>query len=259
MIITDFLSKTELSSVVPEFVEDVFNIDRRRVSEQLNPILDILIDDIICFIEYPYVDKYYRDTYYSFFSKKHNPYNRNSIRISFFSNKIDIENYFDIKDNSDIEKHFLGFISLRPTTYRIIGHSLINPKGLTNNNFVCCLCKRTVLVNGRKLTLNGFPYCSQDNEAITCSEATIINLFDYFSNKYAEYATILPSQVARILSRQTYQRQLPAHGLPTENISYVLKKLGFGTVVYSSDKKKRSIDIYDSEEFKDMIWKNRTY
>ena len=253
MIITDFLSKTDLKLIVPEFVEDVFNIDRERVKEQLEPILKTLHDDIICFIEYPYVDKFYRDSYYTFFSKKHNSYNRNSIRISFFSNKLDVDKYLQT-ENSEIEKHFWGFISLRPTTYRIIGHSLISPMALKNNNFVCCLVRKTVLIYGKKLSIHGFPYCSQDNESITCSEATILNLFDYFGNKYAEYSTILPSEVAKILSRQSYQRQLPAHGLPTENISYVLKKLGFGTVVYSSDTNKKSNDIYKPDEFKDLLY-----
>jgi hypothetical protein len=255
MIITAFIPKTELSLIIPEFVEEIFNIDRERVEEQLNPILNTLLDNIVCFIEYPYVDKFYRDSYYSFFSRKHNPYNRNSIRISFFNDELDTENYFNL-DNKEIEKFFWGFISLRPTTYRIIGHSFINPKALKSNKFVCCLVKKAVLINGKKLIIDGFPFISQDNESITCSEATIINLFDYFGNKYSEYSTILPSQVAKILSRQSYQRQLPAHGLPTENISYVLKKLGFGTVVYSSDNdaKKKSSDIYTSNEFKELLF-----
>ena len=169
MIITAFLLKHELKSIIPEFVEDVFNIDRERVVEQINPVLNILLDDIVCFIEYPYVDKFYRDSYYNFFSKKHNSYNRNSIRISFFSSSLNIDNYFKM-DNLEINKLFFGFISLRPTTYRIIGHSFLNPKALKNNDFVCCLSRKTVLIYGKKLSIDGFPYCSQDNESITRSE-----------------------------------------------------------------------------------------
>lgn len=253
MITARFLTKLETTQQIHEFVEDVFNIDRERVIEQLFPILNILKEEIICFLEYPYVDRFYRDSYYSFFSKKHNLYNRNSIRISLFSSELDIENYFQT-DNSEIEKLFRGYITLRPTTYRIIGHSLISPLALKENNFVCCLVKQIVSINGKKLAVHGFPYCSQDNESITCSEAAIIDLFDYFGNKYSDYSTILPSQVAKILSRQSYQRQLPAHGLPTENISFVLKKLGFGTVVYSSDSKKKLKDIYKPDEFKDILY-----
>lgn len=254
MIISNFLTKAELLTDIPEFSEDYFNIDRKIIGDQLKKMTDILRDDIICFIEYPYVDKYYRDSYYHFFSRKHSSYNRNSIRISFFHDSLQKDKYFEIETNKEIEEKYFGFISLRPTTYRIIGHSFLNPQLLINNDFVCCLTKKSVLVNGRKLSIHGFPFCSQDNESITCSEAAIINLFDYFGNKYSEYSTILPSQVAKILSKQSYQRQLPAHGLPTENISYVLKKMGFGTVVYSSNDKNKSIDIYESDEFREMLY-----
>ena len=257
MITTAFLPKSALRSVLPEFVEDVFNIDRERVVEQLEPILEILKDEVMCFIEYPYVDKFYRDTYYSFFSKKHNLYDRDSIRISFFNEELDTDNYFAI-ENTEIERYFWGYISLRPTTYRIIGHSLISPKALKENGFVCCLVKKTVLINGKKISIHGFPYCSQDHESITCSEAAIINLFEYFGNRYSDYSIILPSQVTKILSKQSYQRQLPSNGLPTENISYVLKKLGFGTVVYSSDEDKEAEEdaegIYKPNEFKELLY-----
>ncbi|MEE9361975.1 MAG: hypothetical protein V3U92_05195 [Cellulophaga sp.] len=254
MLFTQFISKSELTSLVPEFTEAIFGIDRERVTEQLKPIADILIDNIVCFIEYPYVDKFHRDSYYSFFSKKHNHYDKNSIRISFFNEELDVKNYFSNIKNNVIEDYFLGFISLRPTTYRIIGHSFINPRALKNNNFVCCLSSKKVLINGRQFTIHGFPYCSQDNESISCSEAAIINLFDYFGNKYSEYSTILPSQVAKVLSKQSYQRQLPTNGLPTENISYVLKKMGFGTVVYSCDDTNRSSDVFKTNEFKELMY-----
>lgn len=248
MLFTFFCKKDQLLQNVQPFVEKVFKIEQESVKKQLVPILNILRKDIVCFVEYPYVDKFYRDTYYNFFSKKHNSYNRNSIRISFFQEDLDIFNYYKLP-NGEIEKLFLGFISLRPTTYKIIGHSFLSPKSLSTNQFVCCLCPKVVLVNGKKLSINGFPFCNQDNESISCAESVIINLFDYFGNKYERYSTILPSQVTKILSKQSFERQLPTSGMPMENISYVLKKLGFGAVIYSHDKK-----IYNQEEFKEIIY-----
>jgi hypothetical protein len=253
MLTTAFLHKSEVYTDIPEFIEKLFKIDRGIVSNQLCPMLDILRDDLICFIEYPYVDRFYRDTFYTFYSKKHNTCNRNSVRISFFHNSLDFKNYFKV-DNNDLKDLYFGFISLRPTTYRIIGHSFISPKGLINNDFVCCLNNKVVSIFGTKLSVYGFPYCSQDNESITCSEASIINLMDYFGHKYPEYSTILPSQVNRILSRQSFQRQLPTHGLPTESISFVLKKIGFGTVVYSCDPDDKASDLFRKEEFKELLY-----
>lgn len=253
MIVSNFLSRNELLADIPEFVEEHFFIPRNYILEQLKTVVKILREDTIFFIEYPYVERYYRDTYYHYFSKKHIAYNRNSLRITIFSDKIDTEEYYSYKENSEIEKFYFGFITLRPTTYRIIGHTFISPLALLNSEFVCCLTKKGSLINGRKLSVTGFPFCSQDNEAITCSESAIINLFDYFGTKYSEYSTILPSQVAKILSKQSYQRQLPSQGLPTENISYVLKKLGFGTMVYSGNDSATS-DIYSTNEFKELLY-----
>ena len=253
MIETAFLRKAEIISIIPGFIEDKFGIVQGIVSDQLNPMLDILIDELVCFIEYPYVDRFYRDTYYSFFSKKHHAANRDSVRLSFFKESLDVDNYFQLTDN-EIKKSFLGYICLRPTSYRIIGNSFLSPNGLKNKNFVCCINKKVVSIYGRKISVFGFPYCSQDNESITCSEASLINVMDYFGHQYPEYSTILPSQVAKILSKQSYQRQLPAHGLPTESISYVLKKIGFGTVVYSNGQNENKSDIYKEEDFKDLLY-----
>jgi len=252
MIYSVYLTKQEFLQSIIEIVEEEFKISRDLVKEQINQISHTFIEEINCYIEYPYVEKYYRDTYYNFYSKKHKSCKRNSIRISFFSNCITHDALLDSEKNELIEKNFFGFITIRPTSYRILGHSFLSPRILINKEFVCCLCNKTVLISGHKLRVDGFPFCAQDNEAITCSEAAIINMMDYFSNKYSEYSVLLPSQVAKILSKQSYQRQLPSIGLPTENISYVLKKLGFGTVVYSSEKKNK--DTYRPEEFKRILF-----
>ena len=67
----------------------------RIFAEELNVPISILRNDLttltrgmnhkitIC-IEYPYVDELYRDTYYSFYARKHAKYNRFCFRLSFF-------------------------------------------------------------------------------------------------------------------------------------------------------------------------------
>ena len=252
MIENAFCKKAEILSMLPELVENTFGIAQVRVVEQIKPILDIIIDDIKCFVEYPYVEKYFRDSFYTFFSKKHHLVDRNSFRLSFFKSSLEEDRFFEIKD-SEIQESFLGFISLRPTKFKIIGHSFLSPLLLKNNNFVCCLSHKKVSILGRRLNIFGFPYCSQDNEAITCSEASIINLMDYFGNKYPEYSIVMPSQIGKILSKQSFKRQLPSPGINTENISYVLKKLGFGPIVYSRVSGNES-DLYEEKEFKDILY-----
>lgn len=250
MITTALLIESEVRNIIPEYLRDIFGIETETVEAQLFPVLDLLASDLVYFVEYPYIEKFYRDTYYYFYSKKHNECKRNSVRISIFKNAISEATFFT--PDNEAQKNFLGFLTLRPTTYRIIGHSFISPKALKKKDFVTCLCKKTVLVNGFKLNVTGFPYMAQDNETITCSEAALLNIMDYFGTRYPEYSTLLPSQIHKILNRHSYQRQLPSQGLPTENISFVLKKIGFGTKAYSLDDTGK--DIYRKKDFKELLF-----
>lgn len=84
-----------------------------------------------------------------------------------------------------------------------------------------------------KISIEGFPHSSQDGESITCAETTIWSIIEYFSNKYNDYNPLLPSEIHKILSELTYERQMPSKGLQAHQISYALKKMGFGVRVYS--------------------------
>lgn len=246
MINSGFRSKDELLEELPGYAEAVFGLDdiEQQVRVELGSILTLMRDDVVCYFEYPYVEKYYRDSYYAFFSRKLKDYDRNCIRISFFTPGLNDENFYKEK----AEEKFLGYVTVRPTTYRIIGYSFLNPKALKScDNFVCCLSTRTVVVKGRKLSICAFPYSSQDGEFVACAETTVLNLADYFAVKYSDYATILPSRIHELLSDQSPERQLPTRGLTISRISYVLKKLGFGPLLYSVEDK-------GIEKFKELLF-----
>lgn len=226
MITSTIIHIKEVIPTLEKIVPNLYSISDNHFEKQLSPLLDALKDELYVFIEYPYVDKMYRDSYYSFYSKKHKTYLRDSFRISFFVGKIE-ENWFRHKTSSEkLKKSFLGYTTLRPTSFRLIGSTIISPFAFKQNNFVCCLTNREVLINGIKLTVNGFPFSSQDNETTTCAETCLVNIMEYFGTKYYEYKTILPSQIHDILSNQSYERQLPSMGLPSEDISFVLKTVG---------------------------------
>jgi hypothetical protein len=136
MIETAFFKKNKILDIVSDFMKETFEISQERVIDQLKPFVDMLVDDIIVFFEFPYVDKFYRDTFYNFFSVKHNQCERDSIRLSFFDNSIKEELFFNEKYKDNINEHFFGYITLRPTTYSSIGHSFLSPKILKNKKFV---------------------------------------------------------------------------------------------------------------------------
>lgn len=149
---------------------------------------------------------------------------------------------------------FYGYIVLRPTVLRVIEYSFLSPTLFEKTEFVCCLCKKTVSVYGKILSVIGFPFCGQDGEAVSCAETSLIMMMDYFSHKYNKYSQLLPSQIIRILSKYSNERQLPSRGLPSDMLSFVLRKLGFGIRAYTRQKEETDFEVYKDEEFKRLLY-----
>lgn len=203
------------------------------IETDLASLIDELKEDLYCLIEYPYVDKVYRDSYYNYFSSKHFSYKRDCIRVSLFDGEITHEEFFDSKKHLELNTNFLGYLVIRPTINALFGRSIISPKAFEINHFQICSCKTDSLIYGVKLSVEGFPHSSQDGETIKYAETTIWVLMEYFGNKYADYKPALPAKIHSALERFSYQRQLPSNGLTMDQISFALKEFGFGTSIYA--------------------------
>lgn len=246
-IISDFFSISEFKSTVLSFIHDKYKFFPEFVDQPIDQLLESLIDNVNCYFEYPYVDKVYRDSYYNFYSTKHNSTNRNCARISFFSQDVSLDDFRNPKLFERIQSGFFGYITIRPTFPNIIGRTMLSPKALLQNGFICCLARSNVEINGVKLFIDAFPHSSQDGETITCAETTIWSVMEYFGMKYPEYKPVLPSRINRVLSNFSFERQLPSRGLTTEQISYALKEFDFGTRLYSMHES--TGDDHDNEAF----------
>ncbi len=206
------------------------------IEKHFIPHLNNLKEDLWSIIEFPYVDKMYRDTYYHYYASKSKNYDRDTIRLSFFLKETDLERFRGEGDIADLRDSYAGFIIIRPTFPKIIGRSAIAPKALRNNDFLCCTSPIAATVNNIKMKVRAFPHASQDSQAIVCAETTIWSLFEYFGNKYVDYGPILPSQINKILQQYSYKRQVPSEGLTAEQMTYAVRELGFGAMIYSKAK-----------------------
>ncbi len=225
--------------------QELWQIKENLVLPKLNHYFDNIKDDIQFIVEYPYVDKVYRDSFYLHFSAKHNTFDRNCIRISLFEPPIS-ESYFRNKDKfNELQNKFRGFVVLRPIFPKIFGRAVINPDCLKIRNFEVCLANIDVLINGIKLSICGFPHSSQDGETIKCAETSIWCVMEYFGNKYPEYSTVLPSRIISTLKNLVYHRQTPSSGLTQVQISFALKEFGFGSKVYMRPKTITNDNIND--------------
>lgn len=242
-------SSDDIEEILIESVREYF---LREVSEDpdmentIGEFLDSFRQDLYFVIEYPYVDKVYRDSYYSYYASKHSAYQRDCIRVLIFEKELDIKEFSDPKSSEKLQRDFLGYFVLRPLR-TIIGRSLISTLAVDKKGVKICLQKSECLVLGIKLTVSGFPHSSQDSETITCAETTIWSVMEYFGTRYSDYKPVLPSTIIKTIERLAVQRQLPSNGLTMEQISFALKQFGFGTRIYSKEQYKEELfDIIDA-------------
>lgn len=231
----------EVCDVIKELLTDFYKLgpihSDKIIKSHLVPYIDSLKDHLYVVVEFPYVDKMYRDAYYHYYSSKLGDYHRESIRLSFFNVEIFDEDFrnAEIKDQK-LSPNYLGFIVLRPTFPKIIGRTALSPKAKKNDKILCCLAKINVTANGVKFKVEAYPASSQDNQTITCAETTIWAMLEYFGNKFPDYKPILPSAINKILYKFSFKRQVPSDGLTAEQVTYAIRELGFGAMIYSKVK-----------------------
>lgn len=201
-------------------------------------VLDDLFRDQMPFtavVEHMYVDRTYRDSYYTYYSAKHFNYSRYCKRVSFFSGTFEAS-FIDC-DETDLEQSFMGTIVIRPISGRSVGRTLLAPKYFLKQKPVRIrLTKYNVTIYGKGLCVRAFPYSMQDGETTSCAEITILNLLDYYSQTYPDYHFMLPSDIERIVEKNSYERRLPTLGLSYELLSKIFCEAGFYPRLYAANK-----------------------
>jgi len=198
--------------------------------ERLKTFLERFDDYVRFVIEFPYVDRHHRDTYYSFYSAKFSEIGRNCIRVHLFEGEITEADLLNKEKKFD--ERYLGFFIIRPLLFHILGRSLISPKAFIKKDYVCCLMKVRVSLLGNDLTVHGFPHIVQDEETHTCAESALWSYIEYFGSKYPQYKPLLPSQIIKTLLDNTEHRLLPSKGLTGKELSNCLQKNGFQCQIY---------------------------
>lgn len=242
-ITTKLVSKVELWTTLREWYISFYDIRSaytlKAIENQFFGYFNELRDDLVFIIEYPYVDKLYRDSYYHYYSSKTSAYSRDSIRLSVFEPHLNDGNQFHLES---LSQNYIGFVVLRPTFPSIIGRNVLTPTAFKNQDIHICTLSLDSTANFLKVKAIGFPHSTQDQEMITCAETTLWSIVEYFSGRYNNYLPLLPSEIHKILSHFSFERQIPSKGLQAAQISYALKKIGFGVKMYSRNAFKGEFD-----------------
>lgn len=232
-------SKADLLDSLKLFLGEKFQISGSNINRYLNELMHQYLaklndDDLSYLIEFPYTDKVYRNSFYHYYASKLYSYKRDCIRVSIFRKGIDQTFFRDATKTNLLSDSYLGFFIVRPLTPALLGRNAINKSIFTHGKqFLVMTAPISAAINGIKLSVNAFPHSSQDSETISCAETTLWSLMEYFGNKYPEYQPTLPSKIHDILSFRKPERQVPSNGLELMDISFALKKFGFGSKVYT--------------------------
>lgn len=203
------------------------------IARKLAEFLSEMRPELMMVIESEYVDKVYRDSYYSYFSTKLKDYGRNCLRISFFEPAFNSPGDFFNLSNEQVQNAYRGFLVVRPLA-KCIGRNAIDIKAKCTP--VCNAKIRKAKISatclGIKLTVDAFPHASQDEEFMTCAETTVWSMMEYYGNKYPIHNPVLPTDILSSIKWSSYERQVPSNGLRLEQISLSLQRQGFGCMIY---------------------------
>ncbi len=215
-------------------IED--GIGRETAGDSITHLLNTLREDMYVVVEADYIDKVFRDAFYSYFSTKLHTPSRNCVRMSFIDAGAGTFDW-TVDSLMRIRKYYKGFAVLRPLSMAVLGRNVIVPDALADHGKSLAICRVNIPSSclGMKTQASGFPHSSQDGEMMSCAETTIWSIMEYFGNKYPEYTPILPSDIHDILRPTAYQRQLPSNGLTFDQIASVFNHKGFGCVVYNRE------------------------
>lgn len=187
-------------------------------------------------VEKKYDDKEFRDSFYGYFSSKFNLIDRDCCRISIFYGTYKVIDFYDKNNHKKIKDNFVGIIILKPLSKGAWGRTLVDSRKMTNVPAYIRTTRFDFIINGLSLSLEAYPFSSQDGEFMTCAETSIWTVLYYYGLRYPEYRTVLPSEMLKVVDEVSEQRTLPSRGLTFLQQSVILKKFGFYPRIYSRDK-----------------------
>ena len=233
--------------------DSIFGYDSTRIAfDLLKRIRLHCSGHVLSIIEVPfYDDRYYRSSYSMYYYGKHFKHPNWCSRIFLFDGGLlhNCENDSSCEAESEAffyESALIGSIVIKPIVGMEIGRTIINPKYIygDNKNYQIRTAYYSETMNGLRMHVYGFPYSMQDGETVTCAETTILNITDYFSQRYQTYRVVFPDEISDITHANSYDRNLPSKGLSYQKVSKIFMEVGFYPRLYATKyERERMLEI----------------
>lgn len=204
--------------------------------------------------ELQYTDKMYRDAYYVYLSHLHFDIGRHCERLALFKGEIEASDLFDFSLHNELQECFLGTMVIRPSynysTEYTLGRTLLNPYKMITPLRYIRTAKYKACICGQVYTIMAFPFSNQHGDVLRCAETSVWELMEYYGARYDNYSTVLPSTILNWEAQVVSGRTLPSSGLTYQQISRLLKTLGFEPRIYERES---YITMYEAEMEKNEV------
>lgn len=184
-------------------------------------------------IEYRYIDADWRAEHAMYYSKTFRQYPNVAHRIHFFRDVIEVP-AGGVPDDFDADYSmygYLGYSVLRPLPSAPVGRTLLPPTS-EDSSCIRCAVTDTVSLFGRKLTVSGSPFASQDGQLGGCVHASVW-ITAYYHYTAMGHPRHLPDAVAASVSHGIGLGRPSTKGAATVyQLSTAFREIGLDPIIY---------------------------
>lgn len=186
-------------------------------------------------IEFPYVDKDYRSTYYNYYAKKGASYSSHSARLHFFRRGWELRNSpltmsqpaeGTSPGDEAVTQGYLGFVTLRPTRIYTIGRTVLSPEAVAGAKGWLIEHRHKAHVLGYRVHVKGFPYMQQHSDIAVCAHTACWAILRHYSERYSLYREVLVHDISRLGREFDPGGLLPSMGITARDAERIFAAVG---------------------------------
>ncbi len=185
-------------------------------------------------VEYPYVDKDYRSTYYVYYAKKARPFDSSCVRLHLFTKSASFDAKTALLTLPSISTgHYLGCVVLRPTYMQTIVKAVIDPDALHKTETMqVIVAPHKVHLLGHTLSVRGFPFAEQASDVAVCAQTACWGVLRHYSERWSIYREFTLFEVSSMGLSGGVGGLRAARGLSAKEMETILLAAGtYPTIV----------------------------
>ncbi|MCX5675180.1 MAG: hypothetical protein NTX87_09235 [Planctomycetota bacterium] len=181
-------------------------------------------------VEREYVDADFLHDYGEFYCRAFSPPPSKCGRLHLFSCAgIGREHLLSL---ADFQNSYLGYVVVRPTGSTAVGRTCLKCRPMTSDReYLLCEHPFPVHINGSTLTVQAFPFITQDTNTFVCAGAAMW-VQAYYMHERFHFPRFYPAQITREAMRYSVAGNVRT-GLSFAQMGTALRDMGYNPHVYT--------------------------